>query len=198
MNVNLYCPHDNDENIITFSMLNTINSISIFVFQIGAAPTSATSTAATTTRLVSGYEKGLRNICMKLECVSSYNRHAYLISCVRSPHVLLKLMAHRNFTRPVAPVIVKCNNGETQVWHVLGVCRGKEIASIARIRGVTVCEDGVESYIDKELIALTGNLPSAFVAALTRNAPKMQDVDVIKLIYPALRINDEDVVVDFK
>ncbi|AIZ48701.1 asb144 [Agrotis segetum nucleopolyhedrovirus B] len=194
MNVNLYCPHDNDENIITFSMLNTINSFSIFVFQMGAAsPMPAAS------KLVSGYEKGLRNVCMKLECVSSYDRHAYLISCVRSPHVLLKLMAHSKFTRPVAPVIVKCNNnGETQVWHVLGVCRGKEVASIARIRGVTVCENGIETYINKELIALTGNIPSAFVAALTRNAPKMQDVEVIKLIYPAVHINDEDVVVDFK
>lgn len=197
MNVNLYYPRDN-ENIISFSMLDTINSINIFVFQIGAAPTTTTPPPPTfiSTRLVSGYEKGLRNISMKIQSVSSsYDRHAYFVSCVRAPYVLLRLMAHRNFTRPVAPVVVKCD-GETQVWHVLGVCKGRELLSIGRIRGVTACVNGVETYIGKELIALSGNLPSAFVSALTRNAPNVQDVDVMKLIYPTLQINNEDVIVE--
>ncbi|AAZ38313.1 ORF-147 [Agrotis segetum nucleopolyhedrovirus A] len=191
MNVNLYRASDN-ENLMSFNVLHTVNSIKVFIFQMG--PPAA---ELSVTRLVSGYEQGLRSVCMKMQCVSSYDRQAYLISCVRAPYVLRRLIESKNFTRPVAPIVVQCGS-ETQVWHVFSVCKGKELASIARVRGVTVCENGVEAFIAKELIALTGNLPSAFVAALSRNAPNAQDVDVIKIIYPGLIVNVEDVIVEAK
>jgi hypothetical protein len=189
MNVNLYCPRDND-NIISFSMLGTINSINIFVFTIGPPIPVGGGT-----RLVSGYERGLRNICMSVQCVTSYDKQAYLISCVRVPYVLVKLIAHKHFSKPVAPVVVRCN-GETQVWHVFGVCKSRELASIQRVKGVTVCENGIEKYVVKELIALRGNLPAAFVTAISRNAPQVQDVDVMRNVFPNLHINAEDVYVD--
>ena len=195
MNVNLYRAND-DNNIITFSMLHTINSINIFVFQIRSPP-STTTTEPIITRLVSGYEKGLRNISMKMTCVSSpiMDRNAYIVSCVRAPCVLLKLMASKKFSRPVAPVMVQCN-GETQVWHVFSVAKGKELNSMTRIRGVTVWLDGAETYIDKELIYLTGNLPSAFLSSLSKNTPNVDDVDTLKLVFPSLCINAEDVIVE--
>nr|QGX02408.1 maco-A 163 [Mamestra configurata nucleopolyhedrovirus A] len=191
MNVNLYCAKDND-NIITFSMLGTINSINIFVFTIG--PPIAVGGG---TRLVSGYERGLRNICMNVECVASYDKQAYLISCVRVPYVLTKLIAHKHFSKPVAPIVVRSNN-ETQVWHVFGVCKSRELSSIKRVKGVTVCENGHEKYVAKEMIALRGNLPAAFLAAITRNAPHVQDVDVMLNMNPNLRVNMEDVFVHSK
>ncbi|WBB27255.1 AC146-like protein [Mythimna sequax nucleopolyhedrovirus] len=191
MNVNLYCARDNDD-IITFSMLNTINSINIFVFSVG--PPIAVGGG---TRLVSGYERGLRNICMNVESVASYDKQAYLISCVRVPYVLTKLIAHKHFSKPVAPIVVR-NNNETQVWHVFGVCKSRELSSIQRVKGVTVCEGGQEKYIAKEMIALRGNLPAAFLAAIARNAPRVQDVDVMLNMYPNLRVNIDDVSVHGK
>ncbi|AIE47857.1 ac146-like protein [Peridroma alphabaculovirus] len=195
MNVNLYCPQGSD-NVISFSLLGSVNSISIYLFDIGA-PINSGHGGAVATRLVSGYERGLRNICMNLECVTSYDKNAYLVSCVRTPYVLRKLMVNKNFARTVSPMVVQAR-GEVQVWHVLGVCKGKEIASIARVRGVSVCENGVESYVAKEIIALRGNIPAAFVAALSRNSPHVRDVEAAQCVYPWLRINDEDVTVHTK
>jgi hypothetical protein len=196
MIVNLYSPTssfvaDND-NIISFSMLGTINSINIFVFSVGGPLLDAKAQ----TRLVSGYERGgLRNIAMRVECVASYDKHAYLISCVRLPYLSSALIAHKNFTRPVAPVVVRCG-AETQVWHVFGICKGKELASIRRIRGVTVCNNGVETFVAKELISFKGNVPSGFITALARNAPHLQDIDVLKCVYPFLIVNTENVSVE--
>ncbi|QEI03493.1 hypothetical protein [Spodoptera cosmioides nucleopolyhedrovirus] len=198
MNVNLYYAQDNT-NIVTFSMLNTINSVNIFVFQTRLSPPTIISPpfGAIKTRLVSGYEKGLRNISMKMTCVSLPfdDRSAYIVSCVRTPCVLLKLMTSKKFSRPVAPVLMNCN-GETQVWHVFGVSKGRELASMARIHGVTAWLDGAETYVPKELISLTGNLPAAFVSALSKNAPNVEDVDTMKLIYPFIKINTDDVIVE--
>ncbi|QNV47849.1 ac146-like protein [Alphabaculovirus altersperidaniae] len=209
MNVNLYYAQDNTD-IITFSMLNTINSLNIFVFQTrppaaAASPLNSNNgvvAAAIKTRLVSGYEKGLRNISMKMTCLSAEmslttsDRNAYIMSCVRAPCVLLKLMTSKKFNRPVAPVLMNCDN-EMQVWHVFGVGKGKEPASMARIRGVTAWIDGgVETFIHKELISFSGNIPSAFISALSKNAPNIDDVDTMKLIYPNLEINGDDVIVE--
>ncbi|CDG72474.1 Unknown (Ac146) [Spodoptera exigua multiple nucleopolyhedrovirus] len=195
MNVNLYYAQDNT-NIVTFSMLNTINSVSIFVFQTRLS--QSPHNVAIKTRLVSGYEKRLRNISMKMTCVSSPSddRNAYIVSCVRAPCVLIKLMMSKKFSRCVAPVLMNCEGGETQVWHVFGVSKGKELASMARIHGVTAWLDGTETYIPKELVSLSGNLPAAFVSALAKNTPNVEDVDTMKLIYPTLRINTDDVIVE--
>jgi hypothetical protein len=104
-------------------------------------------------------------------------------------------MTSKKFSRSVAPVLMNCE-GETQVWHVFGVSKGKELASMARIHGVTAWLDGAETYIPKELVSLSGNLPAAFVSALAKNAPNVEDVDTMKLIYPTLRINTDDVIVE--
>jgi Nucleopolyhedrovirus protein of unknown function (DUF884) len=169
-------------------MLSTINSINIFVFKVGSPIDNDVQT-----RLVSGYERGgLRNIGMSVECVASYDRHAYLISCVRVPYLLTKLIAHENFSQPVAPLVVQYKH-ETQVWHVFGMCKGKELSSIANVRGVAVCENGIETFVAKELIALRGNVPAGFVAALSKNSPNVQDIDVLKCVYPWLIVNAEDV-----
>ncbi|ACI47508.1 unknown [Spodoptera litura nucleopolyhedrovirus II] len=207
MNVNLYYAQDNT-NIVTFSMLHTISSVNIFVFQTRPSssplplspPAAAVGAEATVkTRLVSGYEKRLRNISMKMTCVSpsssSSDPSAYIVSCVRAPCVLLKLMTSPKFSRPVAPVLMNCE-GETQVWHVFAVSKGRELASMARIHGVTAWLGGAETYLHKELIVFTGNLPSAFIAALSKNTPNVEDVDTMKLVYPFIQINTHDVTVE--
>lgn len=94
----------------------------------------------------------------------------------------------------MAPVIVKCG-GETQIWHVFGVCKGKEMTSIARVSGVTTCVFGREEFVSKELISLTGNLPASFVSAITHNSIRVEDVSLIKLLYPDVIVNDEDVMI---
>ncbi|AUV65409.1 hypothetical protein [Alphabaculovirus myunipunctae] len=202
MNVNLYSPStiiDDNSNLVTFTMLDTINSIKIFVYSVGVVDDASASTLQT--RLVSGYERGgSRDINMRVECASTTtttttDKHAYLISCIRAPYVLARLIAHKGFTRNVAPVLVRFGD-ETQVWHVFGVRKGKESASIKRVRGVTVCENGIESYIAKELIVLRGNVPAGFVAALSKNAPHVQDVHVAKCVFTSLLVNNEDVIVD--
>nr|ADV91369.1 hypothetical protein Sf137 [Spodoptera frugiperda multiple nucleopolyhedrovirus]AFH59080.1 hypothetical protein Sf137 [Spodoptera frugiperda multiple nucleopolyhedrovirus]QED40336.1 hypothetical protein [Spodoptera frugiperda multiple nucleopolyhedrovirus]QWS70865.1 hypothetical protein [Spodoptera frugiperda multiple nucleopolyhedrovirus] len=208
MNVNLYRARTNS-NIITFSILHTIISLNIFVFQLEIEEEEITNNAPSTltsrpsiTRLVSGYEKGLRNISMKMTCILSSSLsainsdpNAYLVSCVRTPCVLMKLIASPRFTRPVAPVLVQYN-GTTQVWHVFGVTKRKELASISKIRGITATINGEETFVNKELIMLTGNIPSAFVSSIMKNTPNVEDVDTMKLVYPALEINTYDVIVE--
>ncbi|QAT90424.1 hypothetical protein KM622_gp133 [Spodoptera exempta nucleopolyhedrovirus] len=193
MNVNLYCVNDtiHGDNMITFCLLDTINSIKIFIFKMEPA---TTSTHLPMTRLVSGYEKGSRNTCMRMECVSSCSKNAYIISCVRLPYLSSRLVNSKQFTVPVSPVIVRCD-GETQIWHVFGVCKGKEMTSIARVNGVTTCVRGREEFVSKELISLTGNLPASFISAITHNSVRAEDVPLIRLLYPDVIINDEDVVI---
>ncbi len=198
MIVNLYYPQDSNNNLITFSVLNAVNSINIIAFQINdtIAPTSNTIT----TRLVSGYERNRRNINVLMKCIAtplmdrSLLRHAYVVSCVRLPYVSVKLMMSKHFTRAVLPVIVDCNK-EIQVWHVFGVAKNHEPGSLQKIKGVNVCENGLENYYSKELITFTGNIPARFISTLSKTISYVDDIGMAVMVYPNLQINQEDVTI---
>nr|QGW49148.1 hypothetical protein [Chrysodeixis includens nucleopolyhedrovirus]QGW49848.1 hypothetical protein [Chrysodeixis includens nucleopolyhedrovirus] len=202
MIVNLYYPKDKD-NLITFIMINAINSINIIPFQINESNDTDDNDINrnfASTRLVSGYERGRGNrvnIAIQMKCLSppidrAAVRNTYVISCVRLPFICVRLMSHQNFSRPVLPCIVDCK-GETQVWHIFTVNKNHEPASFQRVRGVTVCVDGIENYHPKELVILSGNIPSHFIASLSKTNTSPIDVEMAHFVYPNVCINREDV-----
>ncbi|QEI03643.1 EP23 [Rachiplusia nu nucleopolyhedrovirus] len=200
MIVNLYYPSDINNNLITFSIFNAINSISITTFEINeAVPTYDLDNvpARTVTRLVSGYERARRSINIVMKCIRappadrSLLRNSYIVSCVRLPFVCVKLMMNKQFSRAVLPVVVDCNK-EIQVWHIFGVAKNHEPGSLQKIKGVNVCQDGVEVYYDKELIVLSGNIPASFIAALSKTTTYVEDIGMAAFVYPFLSVNRED------
>jgi hypothetical protein len=104
-------------------------------------------------------------------------------------------MTNKNFTKPVLPVIVDCKD-EIQVWHIFAVAKNHEPSTLHRIRGVIVCENGIESHVDKELVVLTGNIPSNFISALSKTSTNINDIDMASFVYPHVRINREDVTIE--
>lgn len=149
------------------------------------------------TRLVSGYERRRRNIDITMKSIAAppidrtLLRNAYVISCVRLPCVSTKLMMNKQFSRSVLPIIVECNK-EFQVWHVFGVAKNHEPASLQRIKGVNLCQSGHEIYYDKELIVLTGNIPASFISAISKTNTYVDDINIASFVYPNLSINHED------
>nr|UPO71131.1 orf15 [Trichoplusia ni single nucleopolyhedrovirus] len=202
MIVNLYYPQDKD-SLITFSLINAINSINIIPFQINeSADTDGDEINHNfaSTRLVSGYERGRGdrvNIAIRMQCLQppidrTSIRNAYVISCVRLPFFCVSLVTHKNFSRPILPVLVDCK-GEIQVWHIFTVNKNHEPATFQRVKGVTVCVHGIENYFAKELVVLRGNIPSHFIASLSKTYTNPKDIEMAAFIYPNVCINREDV-----
>ncbi|AAY83946.1 ORF-15 peptide [Chrysodeixis chalcites nucleopolyhedrovirus] len=202
MIVNLYYPQDKD-SLITFSVINAINSINIIPFQINESDDTdgdGNNRNFASTRLVSGYERGRAdrvNIAIRMKCLlppidRTAIRNAYVISCVRLPFFCVRLVNHQNFSRPVLPAVVDCK-GEIQVWHIFTVNKNHEPASFQRVRGVTVCVDGIENYFAKELVILRGNIPSHFIASLSKTHTNPKDIEMAAFVYPNVCINREDV-----
>ncbi|ABY65734.1 early 23 kDa protein [Orgyia leucostigma nucleopolyhedrovirus] len=188
MNVNLYypCRQDNDNDVVTFTLLHAINSVIVFVFGVDSV-----TDVAQQTRLVSGYEKNAyRRINMNITTVHADD--GYVISCVRMPYICMKLLTSCAFTAPPTIVIVKCNQA-IEVWHVFGVRKRAERTNFNKIVGVYVNERGHEILYNKEMLVLTGNVPAAFVSTLSKHINNVQDVDVGAFFYPDIQTNEYDI-----
>ena len=186
MNVNLYYPEYND-NLITFSLTSSVNSVNVFVFRGGQYETDTVAVD----RLVSGFELATREINFRLELVADkVVDKAFIITCIRLPFLAKQLIAHPNFTRPVTAIYVQTSN-ETQVWHVLSVRRGREQNSLIGIKGVSITINGRELFAVKERIAMRGNVPAAFVSALAEQST--DDTRLTQLLYPHVKCVDEHV-----
>jgi Nucleopolyhedrovirus protein of unknown function (DUF884) len=190
MNVILYCPADN-RNLLTFNMVTSINSMELFLFQTRSTDDSTDGQSA---KLVSGHEKGRRTVSITLRCEEELlsKQHfssTYLVTCFRAPFVITKLLSYN-----IWPLLM-FNENETQIWHVIAVKKRSEPIRSRRIRGLMVCVNGIETFIEKETISLSGNLPVAFIAALLKQKRiEEQDLNILKVLYPSsIILNNEDV-----
>ncbi|AKC91756.1 ac146 [Lambdina fiscellaria nucleopolyhedrovirus] len=159
-----------------------------------------------------------KNNTISTTVASQRNLNAYMVSCIRLPYLARKLVNLPIFNVPLAAAVMQVkrrqnsnneggNNGlcendgkcqELQVWHVIGVRRGREPAAFKRINGVVIDERGVEKFYQKEVIELRGNIPSAFVQNLQRAVAHYDDCQVMGFVYPHLHINDNAVHLIYK
>ncbi|ANF29660.1 ORF-12 [Catopsilia pomona nucleopolyhedrovirus] len=209
MNVNLYHPngeHD-DNNNITFIISHKTNAAIVYLFKldiIAAAaaghkhPTAVYTTATLKTRLVSGYENGrpismaLRSIAPPL-CDTREARGAYVISCIRAPHLYRELFTYNKYTTPLGVVVVR-TDAELQVWHLLSVRKTFEAKGTRNIAGLRVHVDcGADIYYPKDLIIMSGNVSVHFLNNLQKCRAHHKDIDAIKYLCADLKIDNSPV-----
>ncbi|QHB21668.1 ac146 [Artaxa digramma nucleopolyhedrovirus] len=196
MNINLYYPNNQDNaSLITFTMPNGLISINVFVFNF-IINSGNNNDNGILTKLVSGYEKNYRKIDMCIHTLSDEQNQkkidGYVVSCIRMPFIANKFITLPDFSMPLSIVIVQIYN-ETQVWHVFGVRKHYEPKTFQRVGGVYVCENGNEVFYKKELIAVRGNVPASFVAALSKHVNNINDLDIVTITHPNIVHNKENV-----
>ncbi|AKN80621.1 EP23 [Perigonia lusca single nucleopolyhedrovirus] len=204
MNVNLYFPNSDNDNIITFTVSNTYDSIKMHVYAYNNL-LQQHDLLSSSTKMVSGYEKNHRKINMILSSVppqlSAKKISGYIVACIRLPCVCTKLLFHNMFSKPLSAIVVQTaatnKTTATEVWHILSVQKHKEALAFTKVGGAHVCLDGTQRYFAKELIALTGNVSSGLVSSLMQSFMRKQDVDIVSLVYPHVPINTEPVVMVF-
>ncbi|AWW14378.1 ep23 [Hyposidra talaca nucleopolyhedrovirus] len=190
MNINLYHPRA-DSKLITFTIPHTINSVTLFIYEF-----EHTTTTAIKSKLVSGYDKNYRAINMNLSVLeSSLKIDGYVISCVRLPYICTRLINSAQFKMPLLIAIVQVER-ETQVWHIFAVKKHREPPAFKKISGVTVNDHGHDTFYQKELIGIRGNVSSTFIAALTRHTNNVLDVDMNNLVHPHVKFCNNQVYIN--
>ncbi|AGR57048.1 hypothetical protein [Choristoneura rosaceana nucleopolyhedrovirus] len=186
MSVYLYQPDGEQDNDITFYMPHATNGVIIYLFKTGegAAPNK--------TRLVSGYENS-RQISMQL-AVNAPHKDAFILSCVRAPCLFRELFIYNKYTAPLGLAVVRAGRAVPETWHVLSVRRRAEAKRTQKIKGLRVHNNsGSDQFYPKALISLAGNVPANFMNNLQRCRARHQDVNVLNLLCPDLRVDDSPV-----
>ncbi|UJZ88957.1 ac146 [Erannis ankeraria nucleopolyhedrovirus] len=197
MDINLYYPN-HDSDIITFTITNTFNSITVFVFSFTNGDNQINLNMPT--KLVSGYEKNYRQIDTKLSVLDENHTDkvdGYIISCIRLPYIATKLISLPNFSEPLSTVITQIKN-ETQIWHILSVRKYREQKMCKKILGVYINENGRDVFYKKETILAQGNVPSGFISTLTKHTNNVHDLDMGIFVYPHVKRSNENVSLIFK
>lgn len=123
----------------------------------------------------------------------------YVISCFILPFVSRGLLESERFSKPPCVVLVRTNDESAlQVWHVLAMRKGREAASFRHIDSVSLALPSASNelrYESKRLLCVTGNVPSRFVAALSRGSTAFNDLDVLLATNPALALDTSPVIV---
>ncbi|QYC92727.1 AC146 [Trabala vishnou gigantina nucleopolyhedrovirus] len=237
MNINLYWLNNqegggdndvDDDKLITFSVINTINSITFFLFyyKITTAADNTIMTHVMHTKLVSGLEKFNPIQCemSTINDVGTANDYnggtdsddhedgggggegggggggGYVLSCLRLPYISMSLINLNNFTVPLCVCIVQVLD-EIQVWHIIDVHkRTQPPRNIAKILGVIIQESGGKDVFYKlEKISIKGNVPAALIVALTKqDGNQCKDPTVLSILYPNIKINNENAMLIFK
>ncbi|AOT85481.1 ep23 [Cyclophragma undans nucleopolyhedrovirus] len=201
MNVNLYSPNgQHDNNIITFIIPHKTNSVIVYLFK--SDTTVATAAAINNkTRLISGYENrrpisiNLRSLAPPLADTRTA-RGSYVISCIRAPCLYRDLFQYNKYTASLG-FVVTCSPDEIQVWHILSVHKTVEAKSTRKIVGMRVHTDtGNDRFYLKDLIIMSGNVPTSFLSNLKKCHAHHKDVDVFKLTCAGLHIDNGVVVLE--
>ncbi|AGR56766.1 ac146 [Hemileuca sp. nucleopolyhedrovirus] len=202
MDINLYYP-DCDNELITFIIPNTYNSVIVFIFSFKIKDKTNIKDINQSTKLVSGYEKKFYGIDMTLSMMphsgdsgddDDENKHVsgYIVSCVRLPFICTQLVVSGHFTDALSVAIVQIKN-ETQIWHIFGVKKHTETNVSKKIIGVYINENGRNVFYRKELIKMEGSVPAAFMQALIRPTNNVMDLDLTTYAAPQVKRKECDV-----
>jgi hypothetical protein len=210
MNVYLYQPDGgHDDNIINFIIPHKTNAVIMYIFKLiisndtvyrpDTMPPPPLPPDKTT--LISGYESN-RSISINLRALMSpwnnnsaaETRNAYVISCVRAPHIYCDLFVHNKYTSSLGFVVARTAN-ETQIWHLLSVQKNVEAKYTRSIKGLRVHNNGGDDlFYPKELIVMSGNVSAHFYKNLQKCHVNLKDIKIIQILYPDICVDDHSVV----
>ncbi|ABI35691.1 early 23kD protein [Ectropis obliqua nucleopolyhedrovirus] len=199
MDINLYCPH-HDNELITFTFINSVNSVVIFVYSLTNNKIGVPLTYIKT-KLVSGYEKKNNKINMNMVSVSNdlmghSKLDGYIISCIRLPYVCHKLVKGNNLAAPLCVTVMQTRH-QIEIWHVFGVKKLGESKKIKKICGVYIDENGHNVFHKKDLICVRGNIAACFIKSLSQPVTNGNDINIATIVNSELKCNNGDVTIVF-
>ncbi|AGA16293.1 hypothetical protein [Thysanoplusia orichalcea nucleopolyhedrovirus] len=195
MNVNLYSPNGEQDNNISFIIPHKTNAVIVYLFKLDIQHPPPLDAK---TRLVSGYENSRPiNIILRLITPSlKETRGAYVISCIRAPHLYKDLFVYNKYTAPLGFVVTR-THAEIQVWHILSVRKTFEAKSTKAVRGMRAHTDnGPDKFYVKDLIIMSGNVSVHFLNNIQKCRAHHRDIDIFRHFCPELIIDDSVVQLD--